>query len=177
MNAQIVSLLGESRPGSAEALHGRRRGECGQLPRAGSSGGGRNAERRALGFRRQGQHPAGAGEAGLRGHDRPRLRHGGSHRRDETGRRDALERPRRPGGKHRHYRRTRQAVQNRHPAVRHLPWSSASRPVPGAETVKLKYGHRGANQPVRDTETGRVYITSQNHGYAVVGDSCRRGRG
>lgn len=45
----------------------------------------------------------------------------------------------------------------------------------GAETVKLKYGHRGANQPVRDTETGRVYITSQNHGYAVVGDSLPAG--
>ncbi len=41
----------------------------------------------------------------------------------------------------------------------------------GAKTAKLKYGHRGANQPVRDTETGRVYITSQNHGYAVVTDS------
>lgn len=41
----------------------------------------------------------------------------------------------------------------------------------GCTTTKLKYGHRGANQPVKDTETGRVYITSQNHGYAVVGDS------
>lgn len=41
----------------------------------------------------------------------------------------------------------------------------------GAKTAKLKYGHRGANQPVRDTETGRVYITSQNHGYAVLADS------
>ena len=38
----------------------------------------------------------------------------------------------------------------------------------GAKTEKLKYGHRGANQPVTDTKTGRVYITSQNHGYAVV---------
>lgn len=38
----------------------------------------------------------------------------------------------------------------------------------GAKTEKLKYGHRGANQPVKDLETGRVYITSQNHGYAVV---------
>lgn len=37
----------------------------------------------------------------------------------------------------------------------------------GAKTVKLKFGHRGANQPVKDLETGRVYITSQNHGYAV----------
>ncbi|MFQ9784851.1 MAG: glutamine amidotransferase-related protein, partial [Ruminococcus sp.] len=32
-------------------------------------------------------------------------------------------------------------------------------------------GHRGANQPAKDTETGRIYITSQNHGYAVVNDS------
>ena len=37
----------------------------------------------------------------------------------------------------------------------------------GAKTIKLKYGHRGANQPVKDVETGRTYITSQNHGYAV----------
>ena len=37
----------------------------------------------------------------------------------------------------------------------------------GFETYKLKYGHRGANQPVKDMNTGRVYITSQNHGYAV----------
>ena len=37
----------------------------------------------------------------------------------------------------------------------------------GASTFKLKFGHRGANHPVRDEATGRVYITSQNHGYAV----------
>ena len=37
----------------------------------------------------------------------------------------------------------------------------------GAKTYKLKYGHRGGNHPVKDLETGRVYITSQNHGYAV----------
>lgn len=41
----------------------------------------------------------------------------------------------------------------------------------GGETVKLKYGHRGANQPVKDLKTGRCFITSQNHGYAVVADS------
>jgi carbamoyl-phosphate synthase small subunit len=38
----------------------------------------------------------------------------------------------------------------------------------GFQTEKLKYGHRGANHPVRDLETGRVHISSQNHGYAVV---------
>lgn len=37
----------------------------------------------------------------------------------------------------------------------------------GADTIKLKYGHRGANQPVKDVRDGRVYVTSQNHGYAV----------
>ncbi|MBR6079706.1 MAG: carbamoyl phosphate synthase small subunit [Treponema sp.] len=37
----------------------------------------------------------------------------------------------------------------------------------GAKTVKLKYGHRGGNHPVKDCASGRVYITSQNHGYAV----------
>ena len=37
----------------------------------------------------------------------------------------------------------------------------------GAKTVKMKFGHRGANHPVQDTDTGRVMITSQNHGFAV----------
>lgn len=41
----------------------------------------------------------------------------------------------------------------------------------GFQTEKLKYGHRGANQPVKNLETGRVYISSQNHGYAVVSGS------
>ena len=40
----------------------------------------------------------------------------------------------------------------------------------GASTYKLKFGHRGANHPVRDEISGRVYITSQNHGFAVDGD-------
>lgn len=37
----------------------------------------------------------------------------------------------------------------------------------GADTYKLKFGHRGSNQPVKDLRTGRVYISSQNHGFAV----------
>ena len=37
----------------------------------------------------------------------------------------------------------------------------------GADTKKMKYGHRGGNHPVKDLETGRVYISSQNHGYVV----------
>ncbi len=45
----------------------------------------------------------------------------------------------------------------------------------GADTSKLKYGHRGANQPVKSLATGRVYISSQNHGYAVRNDSLPSG--
>ncbi len=41
----------------------------------------------------------------------------------------------------------------------------------GAKTEKLKYGHRGANQPVKRLSDGRVFITSQNHGYAVRSDT------
>lgn len=37
----------------------------------------------------------------------------------------------------------------------------------GADTYKMKYGHRGGNHPVKDMETGKVYISSQNHGYVV----------
>ena len=43
----------------------------------------------------------------------------------------------------------------------------------GGDTVKLKYGHRGSNHPVKDLETGKVVITSQAHGYAVVEDSIK----
>ena len=41
----------------------------------------------------------------------------------------------------------------------------------GADTFKLKFGHRGANHPVKDLATDRVYITSQNHGFAIDRDS------
>ena len=41
----------------------------------------------------------------------------------------------------------------------------------GGETYKLKFGHRGANHPVKDLTTGKVHITSQNHGYALDADT------
>lgn len=41
----------------------------------------------------------------------------------------------------------------------------------GGRSYKLKYGHRGANHPVQDTTSGRVYITSQNHGFAIAQES------
>jgi carbamoyl-phosphate synthase small subunit len=43
----------------------------------------------------------------------------------------------------------------------------------GAKTFKLKFGHRGGNHPVRDLATGRVYITAQNHGYALDVDTLK----
>lgn len=45
----------------------------------------------------------------------------------------------------------------------------------GGRTEKMKYGHRGANQPVVRSRDGRVFITSQNHGYAVIGASLPDG--
>lgn len=41
----------------------------------------------------------------------------------------------------------------------------------GGKTVKMKYGHRGSNQPVKNVKSGRVYISSQNHGYEVLTSS------
>ncbi len=46
----------------------------------------------------------------------------------------------------------------------------------GGKTKKMKYGHRGANQPVKNLETGRVYISSQNHGYEVISSSVPNGK-
>ena len=47
----------------------------------------------------------------------------------------------------------------------------------GAKTLKMKFGHHGANHPVQDLQTGRVMITSQNHGFAVdidtLPENCR----
>jgi carbamoyl-phosphate synthase small subunit len=40
----------------------------------------------------------------------------------------------------------------------------------GGTTVKMPYGHRGGNHPVKEVDTGKVLITSQNHGFAVAGD-------
>jgi carbamoyl-phosphate synthase small subunit len=45
----------------------------------------------------------------------------------------------------------------------------------GAQTFKLKFGHRGGNHPVRDVKTGRVYIAAQNHGYAVDPGTLKEG--
>ncbi|GAB6090345.1 glutamine-hydrolyzing carbamoyl-phosphate synthase small subunit [Spirochaeta dissipatitropha] len=45
----------------------------------------------------------------------------------------------------------------------------------GAKTAKMKFGHHGVNHPVRDEETGKVFVTSQNHGFTVLEDSLPPG--
>ncbi|MBA2714754.1 MAG: carbamoyl phosphate synthase small subunit, partial [Rubrobacteraceae bacterium] len=45
----------------------------------------------------------------------------------------------------------------------------------GCETYKMPFGHHGANHPVRNLKTGRIEITSQNHGFAVGEDSLQNG--
>jgi carbamoyl-phosphate synthase small subunit len=45
----------------------------------------------------------------------------------------------------------------------------------GARTVKMKFGHHGANHPVQELESGRVFITSQNHGFAVDEETLPKG--
>ena len=45
----------------------------------------------------------------------------------------------------------------------------------GAETYKMKFGHHGINNPVRDELTGKVYVSSQNHGFAVKEESLPGG--
>lgn len=46
----------------------------------------------------------------------------------------------------------------------------------GGDTVKDKYGHRGSNQPVKCLESGRVYVSTQNHGYSVAADGVKAGK-
>ena len=46
----------------------------------------------------------------------------------------------------------------------------------GGRTRKMKYGHRGANQPVKHLASGRIFISSQNHGYEVVAESLPMGK-
>lgn len=47
----------------------------------------------------------------------------------------------------------------------------------GGKTIKLKYGHRGVNQPVKNLKTGRTYISSQNHSYAVINEDIKKAGG
>ena len=56
----------------------------------------------------------------------------------------------------------------------YLSWTSADGSCERSRYKKMKHGHRGANRPVKDLKTGKVYISSQNHGYMVMEDSLNR---
>ena len=64
-------------------------------------------------------------------------------------------------------RAIRDVPRRRHSDVRHLPRPSVAGPRGRGEDLKMKFGHHGANHPVQDLDSGRVMITSQNHGFAV----------
>jgi carbamoyl-phosphate synthase small subunit len=83
-----------------------------------------------------------------------------------------LQRPRRPGALRLRHRGHPRLPGNRHSVfgicLGHQLLALAS----GAKTLKMKFGHHGANHPVQDLENGTVMITSQNHGFAVDEATC-----
>ena len=83
------------------------------------------------------------------------------------------QRPRRPGGARLHRRHGAGLVGKMPVFGICLGHQLLCRAV-GLETFKLPFGHRGANHPVKDLETGRIEITSQNHGFAVLGPDGER---
>ena len=111
--------------------------------------------------------PRGHGRARLRGHVLPATVTAAEILASRPGRRVLRQRPRRPG-RGRLRGRTRCAACSR-PACRCSASASAARSSAGRSacgTYKLRFGHRGVNQPVKDLRTGRVQITSHNHGFA-----------
>ena len=88
-------------------------------------------------------------------------------------RRAPLERPRRPGAARARGRDVRDAARAACRCSASASATSCSRCATGHETFKLPFGHRGANHPVLDRATGRVLVTSQNHGFAVAPTEAR----
>jgi carbamoyl-phosphate synthase small subunit len=86
---------------------------------------------------------------------------------DVAGRRVSEQRPRRSRGAVVCDRQRAPDRGQRRADVRHLPRPPDSGHAMGAKTFKLKFGHRGANHPVKELRTGKIEITSQNHGFAV----------
>ena len=114
----------------------------------------RLADRRLQGHRR-------AGDANGRGHPGAQAR-----------RRLPVQRPRRSGGDRRICRAgDPEADRHRQADLRHLPRPPDAGLALGGKTIKMHQGHHGANHPVKDLTTGKVEITSMNHGFAVDRDS------
>ena len=91
----------------------------------------------------------------------------------QTRRHFPLERPGRSGfDDRRSSRRSKKLTDIASADVRHLSRPSVDRrSLRSGETYKMKFGHRGGNQPIKDLTTGKVEITSHNHGFAVDADS------
>ena len=140
-----------------------------RLSRTATSAAGRPQDRRAR-PRREVQHPAHAAPPRLRADGRAVPDDRGGHPGDEARRRAALARPRRPRAARLRRRRRRRGLVGKTPLMGICLGHQVLGAVFGAQSFKLKFGHRGANHPVRDEATGRVYITAQNHGYAVDDD-------
>ena len=128
--------------------------------------------RRGRRLRRQAQHPAlpgrrrlprdrGAGDGDGRGHPAPQAR-----------RRVPVERPRRSGGDGGLHRAGDQGVLDKGVPLFGICLGHQLLALTlGGKTRKMERGHRGANQPVKDLTTGKVEITSQNHGFCVIPES------
>ena len=91
-------------------------------------------------------------------------------RRRQVRRRDAVQRPRRPGGDVEIVANLKGLLKSDMPIFGICLGHQLLALAIDAKTTKLKYGHRGVNHPVKDIDADRTYITSQNHGYAVVGE-------
>ena len=82
------------------------------------------------------------------------------------------QRPRRPGGRHLRASRPSRSCSARRPLFGICLGHQLLALALGMPTYKLKFGHRGANHPVKDLTTGEIEITTQNHGFAVRDDGA-----
>ena len=155
----LVKLVTPREPYSFDG--GQRRLACRRWRREGAE-----ASRRRDRLRREEEHPALPRRLRLQGHRGPRDDERRRHPRALAGRRLPLERPGRSGGR-RLRRRDDQGLLGKKPIFGICLGHQLLALALGGKTYKLKFGHRGANQPVKDLATGRIEITTQNHGFCV----------